>query len=257
MKQLAQRQRDFQQFLTHSQMMIEQSVTNCHPMSAKRRLKVYGDAYKLRLFEVLQIDYPKIEVLIGCDAFYNLCMNFIDQYPSKHFSVRYFGALFEAFLKQDDTTKEFGFLAEMANFEWSLMASLDAPDQTTFTLNELAQVVPTDWPELTFTFHPSVHHRLYYWDTPALWKDIENQQPPRTPIKLDSPQAWIFWRFDLTSRYESMSEFQVKLYTLMQEKLNFGDLAEAMAEFYPANEVPILLVQHLQYWIEQKIICLE
>lgn len=256
MSKLAQLQRDFQDYLMRgTPEPMHSKVIDSKPMTGERKLNVYYQAYRLRLYEALQIDYPKLEILLGEAEFYEASLAYIDSFPSQHFSVRHFGKDFEAYLKKFEPYNQHPVLAEMANFEWALMDSLDAKDAPLFSLENLKQTPPDQWAHLSFSFHPSVHTRLYAWDTPELWKDIEQEKTKRSPIQLEHPQPWLFWRKGLKSMYESLTPIQLKLYQLIDDDYTFGQMAERLCEDMDESKVPQVLLQHIQYWIEQDIFC--
>ncbi len=255
MSKLAQLQGDFQAYLReHQNKTMSSKIVDGEPMTADRKLNVYHEAYRIRLLEVLRIDFPKLEIILGEQAFTEVGLSYIDQYPSTHFSVRYFGQSFEKFLSGHKPYSDYPFMIEMVNFETALMESLDAADDAILTLQDLSQIAPEMWPSLSFSFHPSVHTRVYKWDTPLLWKDIEQDNPPRQPTELKEKESWVMWRQDIRSKYESMSPVQKILYPLIAQNDCFAQMAETLSQHFDESEVPLLLVQNLQYWIEHGLI---
>ena len=84
-------QRDFQRYLLHLDRAMIDQVTSTAQASAKERLGIYADAYRLRLIEVLEGDYPGVHTMVGDEQFDKLCRAYIDSYPSDNPNIRWFG----------------------------------------------------------------------------------------------------------------------------------------------------------------------
>lgn len=251
MSSLKQLQEDFQSavlkadpsLLTHTLKPLKHS---------DQKLNVYVEGYRLRLIEALSVDYPKVQVLLGHQAFEQVCREYIAQHPSQNFSLRDFGQHYKSFLAQ--THPGFPQLAQMADFEWVLKQSLDSKDMPLFTLNDLAQIPADQWGYLRLTWHSSVNLRTYDWDVPQLWSDIEHTNRPRQAIKLQRPQRWICWRHELKSMYASLNEVQVAMAEGICAHQPLAATAEQLCDLYPPDEVPKLLVQTLQLWVQQGLL---
>lgn len=221
----------------------------------EKRLKIYFDAYRIRLMEILKLDFSKTYVLLGEDLYFQAFTAYLNAHPSSHFNVRYFGQQFPQFLRDCSPFCDEPIFAEMADFEWTLMSTLDAEDAHVLSLNDLQQVPQEDWPKLMFKFHPSVKHVAYEWDTPPLWKSIDNEEPPRAAKKLSQPQHWLIWRKGISSRYESISNEQVTLFNLLSESgYCFSEILESLNQTMPEEKVPEFAISHLQHWIEEELI---
>ena len=203
---------NFQHFLmTGEEKPIAQSIISDH-LARDIRLKIYFDAYRLRLLDILQKDFPKTFTLMGEEVFEQAFMAYLEKHPSSHFSVRYFGQYFFAFLKEASPYKTTPLLSEMADFENAIMDTLDAANASLIDMTELAEISPDHWGSLTFLFHPSLTLKQYHFDTPLIWKEIDAESPGRPPKKLETPQSWILWRKGLRSLFVSLSPAQQILF---------------------------------------------
>lgn len=222
------------------------------------RLDIYYEAYRLRLLEALTVNYTKSQILIddllGADHFETLGLAYIQQYPSQHFSVRYFGQHFSVFLKQALPYSKVPYLSELAHFEWAALHSLDAADSPLLTLSDLKNISPEQWGDLTFSFHPSVQCQTYQWDIPTLWKSMDAPSPF---IKNEHPTTCLFWRKNLKSLFETLPLTHQIFYQGIIANKSFGELCEDLFEITPEDQyasVPATAVGILQYWIEQGVI---
>src|SRR5690606_5482822 len=157
---------------------ISSHIKDSQRFKKERGLGVYHDGYRLRLHEVLQCDFEIVEKLLGDKEFFNAAMAYIDKYPSHHFSVRYYGQYFAQFLRENAPYNNDPFLAEMADFEWSSMSTLDASNENIATIEDLQNFPVEQWANMCIRFHSSVCTTTFSYDIPQLWKWIEADSPP-------------------------------------------------------------------------------
>lgn len=220
----------------------------------EKRLNIYFDAYRLRLLDITQQDYSKTLVLLGEEQFEQAFLAYLKAYPSTHFSARYFGQYFSQFLKDCSPYSEYPVFSEMADFEWALMSTLDAADAPLITQTELNNLPEDAWSNLKLSFHPSVILKSYQWDTPFLWKSIENNEAPRNPTLLKEAQHWLIWRKGLRSLYHSISPAQALLFNSMRQGLCFHECLEKLNEIMEEAEIPAFAISNLQFWIHSEMV---
>lgn len=221
-------------------------------------LDAYFEAYRLRLIEVLALDFPSCEKLIkhlfNTDAFETAALHYLKVHPSIHFSVRHFGQFFSSFLANIPPYNQFPYLSELADFEWSILYSLDAKDADPLSLEALRNVPPEEWANLLFQVHPSVQYKQYEWDIAALWKSLSLDQ---TPHIQKQPIACLFWRKGIRHFFETLPLTHQVFYQGMSARKSFGFLCEDLFDITPEDQrdtVPATAVGILQYWIEQQVI---
>lgn len=241
MKSLSELQTSFKASLLDGTNGFEDAV-----QSPPERLAIYQNAYQIRLMEALCEDYPITRKLLS-DDFEWMAQQYMTQHPSTHFSIRWFGQHFGAYLSKLGMPQA----SEMAAFEWALHLSLDAKDAKLLTKQHLSTLSAEQWAKLQLVFHPSVQRLTFEWAIPPLWKALSEDNS--LPLAV-SHQTYLIWRCHLNSKYESLSTFQIKLSELIEKKISFGVACEAMCEHYPPAKVPTLMVQHLQHWIEQEVL---
>lgn len=233
---------------------MENLTVDTIQISAARRLEIYYDAYRLRLLEILENDFPKLHTLMGDKAFEQLGLLYIAECPSEHFSARYFGQRLAQFLNKESTYIKQPYLAEMANFEWSLGNTLDAEDSNVITLDHLKSIPPEQWGNLKIRFHPSLHICNFDWDIPELWKAIENQESPRTPKKQTETTTWICWRKELQSHFRSLTKPQALILTLLKAEHDFADVCESLTEIMDSETIPAVALGFIQQCIQDSFI---
>jgi hypothetical protein len=254
MQVLKQLQSQFQEYLMHGTNTISPEIAPDERFSADKRLKVYFDAYRIRLMEILKLDFPKTHTLLGDEEFEQAFLTYLLQFPSTHFSVRYFGQHFSQFLATTAPYSHCQVFAEMANFEWSISFTIDAKDAKIVTQQALAQINPANWPDLHFTFHPSVISVCYSWDTPQLWQHIDNEQPQRAPVKQETQVRWLLWRKGLRSLFQSCNPAEKLMYEAIQANASFGEICECLIDTIPEDLIPMTAAQTLNKWIHEEMI---
>ncbi len=248
-------QAEFQDYLTHG--FIQDILPEIAPderFNANKRLKVYYDAYRIRLLEILKLDFSKTHILLGDEDFDTAFYAYLEQYPSRHFSVRYFGQYFSQFLTQTAPFKNFPILAEMACFEWSINHTLDAKDSSVLKIEALSTLSSEHWPQMRFALHPSVISHYFHWDAPQIWQQIESEGPPRLPVKLETPIRWIFWRKGIRSFFQSCTAPEDIMFKSLLAGNDFAQMCEDLLEVLPEDQIPLVGAQTLSKWIHEEMI---
>ena len=117
---------------------------------------VYVNAYRLRLAEFLDEDYPALRVLLGDDDFEALVEAYIDANPSRLRNARWYTTRLPEFMQESENWSANALAIGLALFERALTDAYDAADAPAQSIETLAEFSPQDWPRLGFTFHPSL-----------------------------------------------------------------------------------------------------
>lgn len=223
--------------------------------SAEERLDIYAMAYRLRLFEVFGGDFEAVHTLIGDDAFGLLCRDYLAAHPPSHYSIRWAGQHFPAFVAAREPERSL--VTEMAAFEWALGLALDVVDSAPLSVESLQTLSPDEWPELALAAHPSLKRFSFHFDTPAIWKAIDNDEPPRAPVESDTPTPWIVWRQPTAGapevHYRSLDALEdLALGAILaagDEGLSFGRLGELLTPQVGAEQAPGVAINLLVQWL--------
>ena len=117
---------------------------------------VYVNAYRLRLAEFLDEDFPALRVLLGDDDFEALVEAYIDENPSRLRNARWYTTRLPEFMQESENWSANALAIGLALFERALTDAYDAADAPALSIETLAEFSPQDWPRLGFTFHPSL-----------------------------------------------------------------------------------------------------
>ena len=205
MTALSRRQTEFQEYLLRREGRPDELVMGTARVDARTRLSIYADAYRLRLLEALDTNYPVLHHWQGDAAFQTLGGAYIDVCPSSHYNIRYFGEQLPRFLAVVEPYCNTPALSEMAALEWALTLAFDAADRPVRTAEDAAAIPPAHWPGMRLTLHPSLGRLDLHWNVPAIWKAIQQKQAPPEPQAGSTPTAWLVWRQKLSPCFRSLS----------------------------------------------------
>lgn len=253
MKALLGLEQDFQQCMLKNDLDMQGQVVSTPQASAAERVKVYVEAYRLRLLEVLQDNYTGLHGLLGDEQFDQMGRAYIDAHPSTHPSVRWFSRHLEDFLRRSGPYSEHPYLAEMAAFEWAQGLVFDAADDSIAGLEALATVPPEAWAGLNFTLHPAVQRLSLDWNMPQVWQTLEAGEAPELQ-KGEMPSPWLLWRAELLTHWRSLNEDEAWALDAVGEGRNFGELCEGLCQWHEASDVAMQAASFLKRWLTDGLI---
>lgn len=191
-------QREFQAQLLGKQSDFSKLVESTINPSVEQRISIYVDSYKFRLIEALADNYSNLKSYLGGNKFQQLAETYVELYPSRLRSIRWFGDKLPEFLQHDENYTEQPILAELARFEWALNTAFDAQDAHYLSPNDFISIPPQRWEQMTFSFHPSLSIYTFTHDIVEIWETILKDE---TIHPQHSSQAVIFWRHELEPVY--------------------------------------------------------
>lgn len=240
----------FKRHLMERDPAIVEHITGSGGLGADVRLAIYGNAYYSRLIESLEQDYEAVHVMLGDEEFTCLSTQYIDTYPSKFPSLRWFGQYMAENLAKHKPYSEHPYLQELAVFEWTFIEAFDAENAPVVTEADAAQVPPDKWPELQIKLHPSVHWFDYEWNILPVWKAATSDEPMPELKQLENKECCVVWRQDLMTQYRTIDADEKILLRGVAENNNFSELCEHLAETGVDPElVPMRTASILKTWI--------
>ena len=254
MNQLVILQRQFQDYVLRYDSAIESKVAGTVKVDASTRLQIYANAYRLRLLEVLQLDYEALHTLMGDREFQRLGRAYIDRYPSAHPNIRWFGLSMCRFLRENTPYRAHPVLAEMAAIEWALRSAFDAGDVDPLTVNEVAAVPPQSWPTMRPIPQPSVQRLNFEWNTVTLWKAIDADELPPQPQKLERATGWVVWREKLRPQFRSLEVDEAWALDAVLQRKPFSVICEGLCEWIDEQHVGLRAATLLKTWVSEGII---
>jgi len=258
MKALRELQRDFQARVFQHDPAIEPQIAAVGRDAAAERLHIYEHAYRSRLVEALGRSYAVLRVALGTVAFDELATAFVLATPSRHRSIRDYGAELHAFIASSQRDAAASTWSELAAWEWLLADVFDAADAVPLTTEALTRVAPDQWAELQFRVHPTLRRWSSATNAVELWRRISTAQIGAQRSPADGITAslerevvqWLAWRDGLTTRYRSLATDEASALDALYAQASFADICVCLAESGDADQAPLRAAQYLRGWIE-------
>lgn len=250
MSQLAQLQADFQAYLLDdARKAAFKAIVDDKKVGATKRLKIYHDAYRLRIIDALANAYPMLQAYLGDELFENTARSYLTKTPSVYPNLRWYGAQMAQHLQ--NTLPKHPIAAELAQFEWTLSLAFDAEDTLVIGLQDLAQIPPEIWGDLRFKFQPSTQILALNYNAVAVWQALNVEETPPKPLQ--QSVDWLIWRQDLTSKFRSLDNAELQSLQMAFAGDSFGDICETLFETLGDNSVS-QAAQYLAGWLEAGLI---
>lgn len=258
-KSLAELQAELQDFVLDKAQDVSDLTLETSVFSKHERLRIYHEAYKLRLIDALRSDYPALCIYLGEDTFVAIATEFIAANPSHHPSLRWLGEKLPTFLRTHNSWQQHIHIVELAEFEWAQAMSFDAADSALATLDDVRELQPEQWMKMQLAFHPSLQHLGCYSNALNLWNMLVKAEVENIPEEIsvevsDTNQDWLIWRENLQVIYRPLDTAEAwALNTFLQGK-NFSDVCNGLCEWFEEEQVPMQAAQYLQQWIRSGLV---
>lgn len=252
---LKELQSAFKRHLMEGDSTVVDHIASSDSLDNETRLAIYSNAYYARLIEALEHDYEALHTLLGDEEFTHLCRKYVDTYPSKFPSLRWFGQYMSQFLSTHEPYVAHPYLSELAVLEWTFIEAFDAANAPVATEADAAEVPAERWPELRIQLHPSVHWFPYHWNILPVWKAATNEDSIPELIQLPQTEYCAVWRQELRTQYRTLDADEVVIMRGVQENCNFAQLCEMLTELgIEATQVPMRAAGVLKTWLTQGMI---
>lgn len=262
MKDLRQLQEDFKAYLIdkrHS--AIEGDIVSDEKADVAERMGFYHDAYRLRLIEVLSLDYPVVAKYLGEEAFGGMAMAYLRKNPSKYKSIRWFGIHLPEFLKANDRDQQQGErLLELALFEKAQNDVFDARQSHAVGIEELAAINPVEWENIQITLIPACHTLSLHNNIATVWLELFKRQDdtiepqPADWERQEYPVSWLIWRADLNPKWRALDVDEAWAIQSFQHGHSFGEVCAGLTEWIDEEHVPMRAVSILKTLIIDEVI---
>ncbi len=248
------------QILGDESQNMQQRIVQQGALSNEFRLAIYANAYRMRFKECIETDHEVLGIYLGDDLFDQMVDGYINNFPSKHTSLRYFAEQLPVFLKQHEPFKQHPIIADLAEFERTLLAAFDAPDQIISGQNDLALIEPESWPHLIFKPHPSIRIFETNYNTIEIWQALKqhiNGQQVEVPDAEEIRSNWLLWRNqDRLTEFKSITPIENEIMQYVLDEKSFADICQMLAEFYPAEVLEQSILEHVNMLIDNQLVSL-
>ena len=266
MKDLKQLQDEFADYLRGNlRSAIREDIISDEKAHQDERLGFYHDAYRLRLIEVLSLDYPGVSGLLGEESFGTLALAYIRAFPSHYRSIRWFGLHLPEFLHESSAVRvreSWPYdekLWEMACFEKAQNDVFDAAQTPLSSVDDLAKIDPQLWDGMRIELVPAMRRLDLNHNIPQIWLALQNVESAAKNYQPDwvrgeYPASWLMWRAELDPKWRALDVDEAWAIDRLQEGYSFGEVCEGLTEWLDAEHVPLRAVTLLKTLIVDKLV---
>ena len=253
---LLQLQRQMQARVLHGDELFLAQIADNAIAVAAHRSRVYEDAYRLRLIEVLGNDFPVLKAYLGAEVFDQFASDYLADHPSRYVSVRHVGSHFSAWLgRQPEAAKgSHEHSAELAAFEWAQGEVFDAADSEIAVLGDIAGVPPEAWPGLRLQLQPGIRRLTLHGNAPAFVISHANDEPMPEISRREAPLVWLLWRRGFDVYWRALESDENAALRAAHEGANFGEICESLCDWHPDEAVALRAASLLKLWISDELI---
>jgi hypothetical protein len=248
MSALAALQRAFQRHVYRPGPAMARHIAAGPRAGAARRLEVYASAYRARLAEALEEDYPALRVQLGARGFAELAREFIAARPSAFRNLRWYGAELVRLLGRSP-------LAELARFEWTLGLAFDAADAPLVRAADLAAVPAGRWAHLRLRLHPSVHRLSLRSNAPQAWRAAVREGRRIAPRRRPRAAEWLVWRRGFDPFYRALAADEAAALDAVARGGRFSAVCALLARHVGTANAPTRGAQLLRTWLAEGLVC--
>lgn len=218
-------------------------------------LGIYRHAYRARLAEALRDNHELLPRVMGDEAFDALATAYVEAHPSRHPSIRWYGAGLADFMTARSDLSPHPALTDVARLEWALRTAFDAPDAQPIEATALAGLPAEAWPGLRFAPLPSAALLALDWRIGPL---VQALRADEREVELPEPEPaahqLLIWRPRLDTRWRSLDSLEAALLEALFASERFESLCLIAVASQGEARAAAVVVGLLQGWIAEGLI---
>ncbi|MFW7379612.1 MAG: putative DNA-binding domain-containing protein [Oligoflexus sp.] len=173
---------------------IKAEISPSDTMDGAERLQIYRDMFEARVIDALIDDYPLLHSLLGCSRFEDLALAYIQEYPSRSFTLENLGDHFPVFMdSQNLTDRPFG--ADLARLEFAITQAFHAKDTALLQTDRLQMAEIDQWLDCVLKPVPSLKLLRCQYDVNALYSAYQEDALPEEPALPTAETLIMVWKF--------------------------------------------------------------
>ena len=215
---------------------------------------VYVKAYRLRVAEYLEEDFPALKSLLGDKRFEGLVSDYVAANPSRTRNARYFSSRLPEFMQKSDKWRGEAQAVGVARLERALSDAFDAVDGEACALETLAAHAPQDWPRLVFAFHPSLRLLSLPAGAVELYEALSSEVATPRPQPCDGEEGAAVWRSGFDPAYRALGTDEFLALNEALAGKSFGVICQLVAFQQDESSAPERLAQFLVNWFSDGLV---
>lgn len=218
---LADMQRSFSDWLMHAHDDNQQRLG----LGSSRGLTAYQNNYRTQLVHCLKASYPQLLAWLGEKVFLEAAVQHVDRHPPSSWTLDAYGENFCDTLRSRYPHNPD--LFELAWIEWSLSEAFVAPDATSMTLDQLADI---DWDSARLHLSPSFRQHSATTNAAAIWSALQEGNEPPEAEMLDAPAGLVVWRREFLCQIRPIDAIEHAALRTLRDDGRFSRLCDALVE---------------------------
>jgi hypothetical protein len=217
-------------------------------LTAHERLNVYREMYWMRLREALAIDYPELKQYLGDDQFDLLCDSYVQEYPSRSYSLNRLGDHLPKFLSDGgfDGLKRRGFVTELARLELLMTEVFDDVEVPVLDEAGVARVPADAWETIKLQPIAALRHLPMRYPVSEYLSALRNKKPADGFLTRKDSWVVVFRRGYGVQRLE-LNRTAYRLFTALISGVPLGD-AVSNVRVSPAQ-----LQEWFKLWVSNRL----
>jgi len=222
-------------------------------LSARNRLDIYYNGYRLRLIDVLLDTFEHSAIYLGDDWFNKLAANYVQSHHSTYTNIGLYGKEFPNFLSEQLPND--GEVTELALMDWKLRRAFDGADSSVMTQDDLQQLA-NEGTSIRLQPVPTLTTCTQHFNTLDIWHAINQDQTPPVVEQLMQPIDILIWRKGHSPHFRSLSKIESAAIARVCSTDTLEALGEALEQDFPDVDVATEFGGMLHRWLDDEIISL-
>lgn len=212
---------------------VERVVGRSRALPALDRLEIYAGAYFARLLECLSDEYPVLRRAVGEEVFDDFAFEYLQEYPSRNYSLNRLGADFARFLDETRPPDESwpALLVDLATLEWAISEVFDGPGVEGMQLLDADGLlaVPIElWPEARLVPVPCLRTLVLSHPVRPYYTALRDGEEVPPPERAESFVA--ITRRNYVVKLHDLSRLQYELLVALRDGQPLGEAIGLVAE---------------------------
>lgn len=224
-------------------------------LSAKDRLAIYHNAYRLRLIDVLQDTFEHTATYLGDDWFQQLASDYVRSHPSTHSNIGLYGRELPGFFAEelpDDLE-----VAEIARMDWTLRRAFDGADCRVMKREHLQQIAIGVRTIEKLRPVPTFGITRHTFNTLQIWHAIDQDEQPPAVQRLPEPIDVLTWRKGHSPHFRSLSAIESSALACLRGGATLEEMVSRIAESFPNADAATEFGMMLQRWIDEQMLAID
>lgn len=225
-----------------------------HPVGpqARERMRIYHNAYRVRLVDVLRDTFEHTAVYLGNDWFDQQAQRYVERVQSIHSNIGQYGHQFADYLATEYPNDPD--IAELANMDWTLRRAFDGPDSAVMTTADLQELSREGGDAARLTPVPTMRLVRQQYNTLAIWQAIDNDEHPPAARRLPIAVDILCWRREHAPHYRSVRPFEAQALTNLAAGQSLQAIGAALRATHPDADVATEFGTLLMQWLDEELL---